>query len=440
MQGFCKQEKLFYFLIDDNKLSTIICYNSDMNGRLILHSDLNNFYASVECALNPALYNVPLAVSGDPEKRHGVILAKNAIAKAAGVKTGDVIWEAEQKCPGLKLVRPHFDLYMQFSRRVFDIYTRFTPSVEPFGPDECWLDCTGCTSLFGSGEQIARKVLNTIHRETGLTASIGISFTKSLAKLGSDLAEPNEYFIATRADFREKLYHLPVGDLLMVGKKTAAKLEKLNVRTIGELAEADDACLKKLLGVNGLKIKRCALGEDDDAVRQYDKKRKAESVGHGMTAARDICNYDELCALFTFLSDKVSARMMKCGKKGYGIHVNLRFGDLTHKSKQLKLRRAIFSSDDIRENAMRLAKEILGATPFVLRSVTVSVFDLVDESAGTQLSLFDTIKGDKRDSLAIALEHISQKYGVGAVTRANLFGQDFVYDKTDDEDFLPFMR
>ncbi len=440
MQGFCKQENLFYFLIDDSMLSPIICYNSDMNGRLILHSDLNNFYASVECALNPTLRNVPLAVSGDPEKRHGVILAKNAIAKAAGVKTGDVIWEATQKCPDLKLVRPHFDLYMQFSRRVFDIYTRFTPSVESFGPDECWLDCTGCTSLFGSGEQIAQKILNTIHQETGLTASIGISFTKPLAKLGSDLAEPNGYFIATRADFREKLYRLPVADLLMVGKKTAAKLERLNIHTIGELADANDACLKKLLGINGLKIKQYALGEDDDNVRQYDKKRRAESVGHGMTASRDICNYDELCALFTFLSDKVSARMMKSGKKGYGIHVNLRSNDLIHKSKQLKLRRAVFSSDDIRESAMRLARDILGDAPFSLRSVTVSVFDLVDENSGTQLSLFDTQKSDERDSLAKALERISQKYGTGAVTRANLFGQDFIYDKTDDEDFLPFMR
>lgn len=247
--------------------------------KLILHSDLNNFYASVECRLNPDLADKAVAVAGNPERRHGVVLAKNKKAKAAGVKTGDVIWQARQKCPDIVFVEPHFDLYEKFSKQVFGVYTRFTPQVEPFGPDECWLDCTGCERIFGNGEEIAKKILAEVKKRNGLTVSVGVSFTKSLAKICSDLADPDDYFVADKSNFREKLYALPASDLMMVGKSTTETLKKINVITLGDLAAADEKTLRAALGVNGIKLREAARGEDCEPVREAVVSRENESVG-----------------------------------------------------------------------------------------------------------------------------------------------------------------
>lgn len=407
--------------------------------RLILHSDLNNFYASVECLLNPTLREVPLAVAGNPERRHGVILAKNAIAKKAGIKTGDVIWEAQQKCPGLVIVPPHFDLYSKFSKQVFEIYTHYTPLVEPFGPDECWLDLTGCEKLFGTGTEIAQKILADVKKQTGLTVSIGVSFSKYLAKLCSDLANPNDYFEASKKQFKQKLWNLPASNLMMVGKSTSAKLNKLNVHTIGDLALMDENVLRSALGVNGVKLKNAALGQDGESVRQYDKKRAIESVGHGMTAVKDITDREELQALICYLSDKISARMIKYGVKGCGVHVDLRSSELKHTSKQKKLLRPTFSGIDIAEEAFSLAQSILGDTVVPLRTITVSIFDLCEATDGVQLSFFDK-RDVKRENLDLTLDKIRNKYGRETIKRANLIARDFIYDKDDAEDFLPFKR
>lgn len=415
-----------------------MCYHLVMD-RLILHSDLNNFYASVECLVHPEYAAVPLAVAGDPKKRHGVVVAKNAIAKKAGVKTGDVIFEAERKCPGIVFVQPHFDLYSAYSKHVFDIYTRFTPSVEPFGPDECWLDCTGCERLFGDGEQIADKVRRAVKDETGLTVSVGVSFTKPLAKLCSDLAPPDGIFIADRDTFKDKLWQLEVGKLIFVGKSTCAKLETMGIRTIGALAACDEARIRRALGVNGVKLREAANGVFNDTVRRYDLKRKTESVGHGMTAVRDITDKAELMDMLRYLSDKIASRLLAGGWKCRAVAVDLRSGELTHKSKQHRLPRPTFSSSDIAEAAYAAATEVLGVQRFSLRTVTVSTFDLVSAAEGTQLSMFDD-KPVKRENLELAIDKIRRKYGKETIRRASLIARDFIYDKSDDEDFLPFKR
>ncbi len=407
--------------------------------RLILHSDLNNFYASVECLYRPEYAHLPLAVAGNPERRHGVILAKNAIAKAAGVKTGDVIWEAKQKCAGLIIVPPQFGLYTDYSRRVFDIYTRFTPFVEPFGPDECWLDASGCEKLFGNGCEIAQKILESVKAETGLTVSVGVSFSKPLAKLCSDLAEPNGYYEASKSDFKKKLWSLPVSELMMVGRKTAEKLKTLSVNTIGDLANANEALLRSTLGINGIKLRQAALGIDDEPVRQYDKARKQESVGHGMTATRDITSDDDMYAMVLYLSEKIAVRLMKNSFQGLGIHIDLRSFELKHASRQIKLDRPVFSSSDIAEEAYSLIKVVWAENRVPVRSVSISVFDLSPIGSGVQLSFFEK-KTDKREKLERAVESIRQKYGRDAVQRAALIERDFIYDKNDDEDFLPFKR
>lgn len=410
-----------------------------MKDRLILHSDLNNFYASVECALNPELRDVPLAVAGNPERRHGVVLAKNAIAKKAGVKTGDVIWEAEAKCPGLKIVPPHFDLYTRYSNRIFELYTRFTSQVEPFGPDECWLDCTGSTRLFGDGEEIAKRILAEVKKETFLTVSVGVSFSKPLAKLCSDAAEPDGYFTATRDDYREKLWKRDVGDLMMVGRKTVPVLNRLNIHTIGDLALADEKLLSSVLGVNGVKLKHAALGDDGEPVREYDKRRKTESVGHGMTAVKDLLDPEDVRAVICYLSEKIAARMIKYGVKGSGVHVDLRSFELKHASKQMKLSRPTLSSADIADAAFTMAMSLQREHVVPLRTISVSVFDLSPSDGVVQLSMFDE-KQVKRESLEKAIDGIKRKYGRDTIKRANLIARDFIYDKDDDEDFLPFKR
>lgn len=407
--------------------------------RLILHCDLNNFYASVECVLNPALKDIPLAVSGNPEKRHGVILAKNEIAKKAGIKTGDVIWQAMQKEPKLKCVPPHFFHYMKYSTQVFNIYTRFTNQVEPFGPDECWLDCTGSVKLFGSGEHIADIIRETVKKETGLTVSVGVSFNKVFAKLGSDMKKPDGTTVISKSDFKKKVWPLPVSDMFMVGKKTCEALKKLNIFTIGDLALTDKTVLKTHFGINGEKLQNSAKGLDAEPVREYIKNRKNESVGHGMTAVRDLTRYDETDVLIAYLAEKIAVRLRKHNFRGYGIHLNIRGSDLHHKSKQKLLFYPVCSGRDIEKAAGELLREIWNED-FPLRTVTVSVFNLVNSDSGSQISLFDDITHVKNENLEKAIDRIRSKYGHDTILRAGLIGTDFIYDKNDDEDFLPFKR
>lgn len=409
-----------------------------MADKIILHCDLNNFYASVECELNPEYKGQALAVSGNPEKRHGVVLAKNEIAKKFGIKTGDTIWEAKLKCPDITFVPPHFELYTKYSKQVFDIYSTYTCYVEPFGPDECWLDVTGSTKLFGSGFEIAEKIRKRVKEETGLSISVGVSFNKVFAKMASDMKKPDATTVISRENFKEKIWKLPASDMLMVGRKTAEKLAKLNIHTVGDLANADENLLTYQFGINGKKMKENANGENTESVREYVKSREIESVGHGMTATRDIKNYDDLYSMLCYLADLVATRMRKYNVKGYGVHIDLRSFELKHQSKQRKLLTPTQTAIDIANEAFSLAKEIWQCTP-PLRTVTVSVFDLIPSDSAQQLSMFE-VQDKKAENIELAMDKIRKKYGKDKIFRANTFGKDFIYDKNDDEDFLPFKR
>ncbi len=408
--------------------------------RIILHCDLNNFYASVECLLNPELKNVPVAVGGNSDKRHGVVLAKNELAKKKGIKTGDVIWEAKRKEPALVVVPPHFELYSRYSKQVFDIYSRYTCYVEPFGPDECWLDVTGSTKLFGSGTQIADALRETVKKETGgLTISVGVSFNKVFAKMASDLKKPDAVSEVTRGNFRKVLWNLSVSDMLMVGRKTAEKLQKLNIKTVGDLAEADAKTLQTVLGINGVKLKNNASGLDCDPVREYTESREIKSIGHGMTSTRDLTTVDDASALIYYLADRIAERMRKNGVKGNGIAVDLRDSSLKSISRQCKTDFSTRSGNDIGKAATDLLKSNWFGSP-PLRTITVSVFDLTRGEEARQTSMFDDGTAQKNDSLDKALDKIRNKYGHSAIMRGNLIERDFIYDKTDAEDFLPFKR
>ena len=405
--------------------------------RVILHCDLNNFYASVECMLNPELKGLPVAVGGSVEKRHGVILAKNELAKKKGVKTGETLREALNKEPNLVIVPPQHDLYMKYSKQVFDIYSRFTCYVEPFGPDECWLDVTGSRKLFGTGREIADTLREVVKKETGgLTISVGVSFNKVFAKMASDIKKPDATTEITRENFRDILWPLDTRDMLMVGAKTAEKLQKLNIHTVGDLAVADEKVLKTCFGVNGLKLKRNAAGLDDEPVREYVASREVKSVGHGMTSTRDLTTVEDASALIYYLADRIASRMRKNDFKGSGVALDLRDNSLKSFSRQCKINYATRSSNDIADAAIKLLKENWDGTP-PLRTITVSVFDLIKGGQAQQIGMFDDEDktAQKNDSLDLALDKIRSKYGSGAIMRGNLIERDFIYDKTDAEDF-----
>ena len=220
--------------------------------RSILHCDMNNFYASVECMLDPALKKYPIAVCGSVEERHGIVLAKNYKAKAFDVKTGDAVWQAKQKCKDLVVVPPHYEEYIKYSKLARSVYERYTDQVEPYGMDECWLDISGTESLFGSPEKVANEIRETMKFELGLTISVGVSFNKIFAKLGSDMKKPDAVTVIPKDTFREKIWGLPAADLLGVGRATQRVLDSYCIRTIGDLANINPEFLRRRLGKNGV--------------------------------------------------------------------------------------------------------------------------------------------------------------------------------------------
>ncbi len=406
--------------------------------RVILHCDLNNFYATAECVSHAEWRNVPLAVCGDPNARHGIVLAKNEIAKKLGVRTGEAIWEAKRKAPDLVTVPPHFDLYMAYSKQMFALYNEYTDMVEPFGADECWLDVTGSRKLFGDGEQIANKIRERVKKESGLTCSVGVSFNKVFAKLGSDLKKPDATTVISRDNFKQLIWRLSADEMLMIGRRTYEQLKKLNITTIGDLACADSNVLKSTFGINGIRMQAYARGDDNEPVREAVRHREAKSIGHGMTAVRDIETDEDARDLIFYLSEKVAARMRKGNVRGALVSVGMRDNKLFSIVRQRMLPFATYSSDEIASAAFELFLENWNGDP--MRTITVSMSKLVPSGEPQQMSfLTDTKRNDKLEKLDETLDYLNGKYG-NIVKRASLIGKDFLYDKTDDEDFLPFQR
>lgn len=407
----------------------------------VLHCDLNNFYASVEQVVDPELRKHKyLAVSGDPEARSGIILAKNTEAKKMGVKTGEPIWQARQKCPELVCVLPHFDYYTHYSKRVREIYERFTDRVEGFGLDECWLDVTH-SGIFGTPYEIAEKLRKTVKKETGLTISVGVSFTKTFAKLGSDLKKPDAVTVISRENYKDVVWKLPVAEMLNIGRHTEEKLHDMGIFTLGDLANGSLFALKKKFGMVGERLYRAARGEDEEPVRETGSEREIKSVGHGTTTLRDVRTYAEADKVIFFLSDMVATRLRRYGLQGEVVALDIRRNNLTHESKQRKVR-ATNVADDVYRVACRLLRQMWNETPsdLPLRSLTVSVANLSEVGCGYQTSLFD-VEDEKDKNLEYSVDQIRKKFGHNAITRASLLGNDLVSDKLfSEEDLLPFKR
>ncbi|MCI8944957.1 MAG: DNA polymerase IV [Clostridia bacterium] len=406
--------------------------------RKILHCDANNFYASIECMLDPTLKDKYVAVSGNPDKRHGIILAKNQKAKECGVKTGDVIWEAKRKCPNLVLVPPQFDKYVYYSNKIFDIYCQYTDRVEPFGIDECWLDVTGSMRLFKSATAIADELRERIKKEIGITISVGVSFNKIFAKLGSDMKKPDATTLISPDNFKSKVWPLDVSDLLMIGRKTEAKLKGLGINTIGDLANTNVDVLISKFGINGQKIYDNANGNNSEEVRLYYDKHIPKSIGNSTTMPKDVVLRDEAKAVIMALSEMVAIRLRKYGFIAGGVHLGMRFNDLSYVGKQSKLPYKINSASSICDFAMEIYDSFQHTLP--LRLLSVTTFDLSKGEEMQQLSLFDDERVEKLRRIDASLDKIREKYGYNALKSASLLEYPFVTDGLEDSDFLPFKK
>lgn len=386
--------------------------------RQILHSDMNNFYASVECRLDYSLRDKAVAVCGSQEERNGIVLAANYKAKGFGVKTGDVIWQAKQKCSNLTIVPPHYEAYMKYSNKAKEIYYRYTHQVESFGMDECWLDVTG--SQEGTGYEIAEKIRHTIQYELGLTVSIGVSFNKIFAKLGSDMKKPNAITEIKRENFQEQVWGLPVGDLLGVGRATEKKLHSFNVKTIGALAKTEDKYLGYWLGVNGLKLKTFANGNDMSQVADIDWIMPMKTIGHGITAIQDLETPYEVWCLMLWLSQSVGSKLMKYEKKACGIAISVKTSQLTSQQWQGKLEIPTQSASSIAEGCFQLFQKNYPWF-YPVRAITVRAISLEEETIPIQQSLFvDSEILDKKERLDHAIEDIRRRFGKQSIYPATI--------------------
>jgi DNA polymerase-4 len=386
--------------------------------RVILHCDLNCFYASVELLSHPELRDVPTAVCGDPASRHGIILAKNEPAKRRGVQTAETIWQARQKCPDLALLPPHHALYREYSRRVNALYDEYTDLVEPFGIDESWLDVTGSLHLFGGdGKALADALRERIRRELGLTISVGVSFNKVFAKLGSDYKKPDATTVITRENWREIVWPLPVGDLLYVGGAARKLLRQYGVETIGQLAACKPDMLETLMGKMGSQLYAYANGMDREPVRSRYDAESVKSVGNGTTFPKNLTTRAEARAGIAMLADSVATRLRHHGLYAGGVAVTVRDPQFHDRSRQRQLTAPTHLIRDLTDTATELVNE-LWKPPAPIRALTVTAINLVAEGdAYEQVNLFDAApKKEKQEKLEDAMAQIRKKYGTASIT------------------------
>lgn len=393
-----------------------------MRKRTILHSDLNCFYASVEMMLNPDLRGKAVAVCGATEDRHGIVLAKSELAKKAGVKTGMVNWEAQRLCPNLIMVPPQYDQYLKYSKLTRAIYQRFTDRVEPYGMDECWLDITGCDYVCGDGMEAAETIRRTVREELGLTVSIGVSFNKIFAKLGSDMKKPDAVTEITEENFREKVWPLPASDLLYVGRATNAKLANYGIHTIGDIAGTEPQFLRRLLGINGLELWKYAAGRDDSRVMHKDFVSPVKSVGHGITCYADLETSEEVWKVMLELSQDIGHKLRVHELAATGVQISIRGNDLFGKQYQAKLSQSTQSPMVLARKARELFEmNYRWSTP--VRAVCVRAINLVPQGQPEQLDLFtDAAYLEKMNKLDLAIEEIRRRFGKRAVYSACLMG------------------
>lgn len=396
-----------------------------MMDRVILHCDMNGFFASVELLDYPHLKDKPMAVCGNPDNRHGIILAKNELAKAYGVVTAETLWQARKKCPDLQVVPPHHSKYKHYSKLINEIYLRYTDMVEPFSVDESWLDVTGSQKLFGSGKQIADEIRETVKKELGLTLSAGVSFNKIFAKMGSDYKKPDATTVISRDNYKDILWPLDIRAMFFVGKVTADKLHDFGIKTIGELAKTDKSSLIGLLGKQGGVIHDYANGLDITPVLRFDQQEKIKSVGNGTTFRRNLTGEEDIRTGVTALSDTVASRLRKYKMKAFGVKVDIKAPNFKVISRQVQLDNPTNLTEVIADTAMELIRKHWRMRD-PIRLITVTAINLCDENQAQQLSLFadENINTDKEERAERAMDDIREKFGNSAISFGSVIKND----------------
>lgn len=384
--------------------------------RQILHVDCNKFYASVECCLNPALRDKPVVVGGNEDARHGIVLTKNEIAARYGIATGETLWSARRKCPDLVIVPPHFPLYTKFSRMVRSILQEYTPLVEPFGLDEAWMDVTACRR---DGVDIAREIRRRVKEELGITVSIGVSFNKTFAKLGSDYKKPDAVTVFSRDNYRQLVWPLPAGELIYVGRATRQKLEERFIRTIGDVARADPALLQSLLGKWGPALHAIANGRDSQPVVPAEEAADVQSVSNGMTTPRDLTDDRDVQRVLMVLAESVGRRLREQHLAGRTVELHLRDNRLNTRTHRVTLDHYLQSTNDIEAAAYALFRQQY-KWPHPLRSITVGVSGLEPEDVPCQLDMTDSAGREKREKLDRTVDGLRARFGDLCIRRAIL--------------------
>ena len=396
-----------------------------MKDRIILHCDCNSFFASVETVLEPRYANVPMAVAGDVENRHGIILAKNELAKKYGIKTAETVYSAKQKCRDLVLAAPHYDEYLKYSRMANEIYAGYTDMIEPFGIDESWLDVTA-SGVFGNGEQIAQKIRCDIKRELGITVSVGVSFNKVFAKLGSDYKKPDAVTVISRENYKSFVYPMPVSNVLFVGKRTEEALRTLGIKTIGELAAASCDLLVMKLGKTGSMLSAYARGEDTSPVEATDKS-DAKSIGNGFTFKHDLVGREACRMGINYLAEEIGTKLRTRGLKCATVQISIKDEYLRTIQRNAPQEPPSDISDEIAKTAYELLCRVWSEEKPV-RMLTVTATNLIrSESIAQQLDFFGNENEEKRkknEKREIAVDEIREKFGELSIFRASIIGND----------------
>ncbi len=384
--------------------------------RAILHSDINSCYANIELLHHPELRGTPLAVGGDVEARHGIILAKDELAKKAGVKTGMALWQARQLCPKINILQPRMDLYLRFSGLINEIYCDYTDQIERFGIDESWLDVTNSGTL-GTAERIAEEIRQRVKLELGVTVSIGVSWNKIFAKLGSDYKKPDAVTVIRKDNFQDIVWPLPVDDLLYVGRATGRKLHRIGVNTIGQLAAMNPEDLNGRYGKIGYMLYVFANGADSSPVSRENEEPIIKSIGNSTTTPRDLTCDEDAYIVFLTLAESVGARLRENGFKGNVIEISVRDNDLSWFTRQKKLTTPTDITGEILDHAMMLFRSnYRWKKP--IRSLGVRASSLVPANCCEQLDLFtDNDKRDRLHLLDTAVDDLRRRFGYASVQR-----------------------
>ena len=385
-----------------------------MKERVIFHCDANSFYASVEEAHNPHLKGKPVAVSGNPATRTGIILTKNQTAKKFGVLTGEAIWQAKSKCPNLICVPPNHKLYEEYSRALRDIYEKYTDKVESFGIDECWLDVTDTLKFFGNKKTLADKIRAEVKQTLGITISVGVSFGKLFAKLGSDLKKPDATTIIDKQNYKKIIYPLPVNAIIGIGKHLKDRFDKLGVIQLGDITLLPDSILKKKFGIIGLDLKQKLLGNDFDQVKNCNEYTPAKSIGNGTTTIKDIYSRSEILGVVSALCDEITTRLRRANFNANGLSVTLKTANFEYFHNTMHLN---YATNDL-SNLITFSMKIIDSFwqyNLPIRAIRICSYNLTT-SDKVQLNMFCNY--EKKDNLNNALDKIRTKYGYYSIMPA----------------------